>query len=135
MHGVGASTTHSLLTAEADSAGVVDLSPVGAAQVGAQARLVPGQPGGADWPTSKRSARRGVGRATRSSLPTARRSRAPARRGPPRVCTGPRRYGSGAALAFVSLREIPAVLTRFLDHLARPNARSRPKQIPRSNYS
>ena len=34
-----------------------------------------------------------------------------------------------AALAFVSLREIPAVLTRFLDHVERPNARSRPKQI------
>jgi hypothetical protein len=34
-----------------------------------------------------------------------------------------------AALAFVSLREIPVVLARFLDHLERPNARSRPKKI------
>jgi hypothetical protein len=36
-----------------------------------------------------------------------------------------------AALGFLSLREIPRRLARFLDHLARPKTRVRPKQIAR----
>lgn len=33
-----------------------------------------------------------------------------------------------AALSFVFLHEIPQILPRFLDHLARPNTHVRPKK-------